>query len=189
MGIFNGVTTWIEEIVRPRGFGAQDAGTFGALLLVGGIIGAVALPALSDRSGKRRPFMLLGILATVPGLLGMSYFAGFWPLAASAFVLGFFLTSVMPIGMQFSTEITVPTPEGTSNGLIQLFGQASVVFVFIMDAMRTKAGSMMPGLLASCALLLVAAFLVLRMTESGGARAAAAGAPGAVPAPEPAGEA
>ncbi|HET7838990.1 MAG TPA: MFS transporter [Rectinemataceae bacterium] len=167
MGIFNGVTTWIEEIVRPRGFGPQEAGTFGALLLVGGILGAVAIPALSDRSGKRRPYMMLGIIATIPGLLGMTWFASFWPIAASAFVLGFFLTSVMPVGMQFSTEITVPTPEGTSNGLIQLFGQASVVFVFIMDALRSRSGSLGPGMLLSCALLVVAAFLILRMSETG----------------------
>ncbi len=36
--------------------------------------------------------------------------------------------------MQYAAEITQPTPEGTSNGLIQLFGQASVIFVYIMEA-------------------------------------------------------
>jgi hypothetical protein len=35
-GIFNGLTTWIEGIVRPRGFTPTHAGTLGALLLVGG---------------------------------------------------------------------------------------------------------------------------------------------------------
>ncbi len=51
MGIFNGVTTWVEEIVRPRGFSSTDAGTIGALLLLGGVIGAVTLSAVSDRQG------------------------------------------------------------------------------------------------------------------------------------------
>jgi len=55
LGVFNGVTTWIEAIVRPRGFGPQEAGTLGALMLASGVVGAVALPALSDRSGKRKP--------------------------------------------------------------------------------------------------------------------------------------
>ena len=50
-------------------------------------------------------------------------------LLVSAFTLGFFLVSTSPIGMQYAAEVTYPTPEGTSNGLIQLFGQASVIFV------------------------------------------------------------
>ncbi len=186
MGIFNGVTTWIEEIVRPRGFGPQEAGTFGALLLVGGILGAVAIPALSDRSGKRRPYMMLGILAAIPGVLGMAWLGGFWPIAASAFLLGFFLVSVFPVGMQFCTEITVPTPEGTSNGLIQLCGQASVVFVFIMDALRARDGSLGAGMLLSCGLLVVAALLVFRMTEAVKAIPATAALPGTGGGPEPA---
>ena len=54
-------------------------------------------------------------------------------LFGSAALMGFFLVSALPIGMQYAAEITYPTPEGTSNGLIQLFGQAAVVFVFIME--------------------------------------------------------
>ena len=56
---------------------------------------------------------------------------------ASMLVLGFFLMSLAPIGYQYAAEITFPTPEGTSNGLIQLFGQASVVFVYIMEALKS----------------------------------------------------
>jgi hypothetical protein len=68
--------------------------------------------------------------------------------------------------MQYSAEITYPTPEGTSNGLIQLFGQVSVVFVYIMEAMRTADGSFAPSLLLAIGLLLVGAYLVTRMVES-----------------------
>jgi len=38
LGIFNGVTTWIEAMIRPRGFTPGDAGTLGALMIVGGVI-------------------------------------------------------------------------------------------------------------------------------------------------------
>ena len=41
LGIFNGITTWVENIIRPRGFSPTDAGTLGALMIVGGVIGAV----------------------------------------------------------------------------------------------------------------------------------------------------
>ena len=49
LGVFNGLTTWVEAMLRPRGFSPADAGTLGAVLLLGGLIGAVVLPALSDR--------------------------------------------------------------------------------------------------------------------------------------------
>lgn len=165
MGLFNGVTTWIEQIVRSRGFGPSDAGTFGALLLIGGIFGAVAIPALSDRTGRRRVWMFGALLASVPGIIGMTYERSYWPLAASAFFLGFFLTSVMPVGMQYSVEITRPTPEGTSNGLIQLFGQTSVVFVFFMQILRDRAGTFTLSLLVLAAFVIAAAFLVPFMKE------------------------
>ncbi|MDA8411321.1 MAG: MFS transporter [Treponema sp.] len=157
MGIFNGLNTWIEAIVRPRGFSPTFAGSLGALMLGGGLVGAIVLPALSDRGGRRRGFLLFALLGAIPGLLGLA-FAGSGPLlAASAFALGFFIVSIMPIGLQYAAEITYPTPEGTSNGLIQLFGQGAVVFVYIMEAMKTKAGSFTPSLLLGVGLLALSA--------------------------------
>jgi hypothetical protein len=49
--------------------------------------------------------------------------------------------------------------------LIQLFGQASVVFVYIMEAMRTKDGSFTPGLLLAVGLLVVCAMLITQMKD------------------------
>jgi len=98
MGLFNGVTTWIEQIVQGRGFNPTDAGTLGALLLVGGVVGAVVIPALSDLTGRRKPWMFVSLVASIPFLLGMTLGRTFFTLALSSFFLGFFLTSVMPIG-------------------------------------------------------------------------------------------
>jgi MFS family permease len=170
MGLFNGLTTWIDEIVRPRGFGSSEAGTLGALLLVGGLFGAVIIPALSDRTGKRKPWMFLGLVASLPGLAGMTFAGEFWLLAVSAFALGFFLTSVMPVGMQFATDVTRPTPEGTSNGLVQLCGQVSVVFVYLMQVLKGRAGGFTSSLLVSGLLVVVAACLVPFMKEAGVAK-------------------
>jgi MFS family permease len=165
LGIFNGVTTWVESIIRPRGFTPTDAGTLGALMLVGGVLGAVIIPMFSDKQHKRQPYMLLGILLAIPGLLGLIYAKTSWLLFASAFEMGFFLVSVNPIGMQYTAEITQPTPEGTSNGLVQLFGQVSVVFVYIMEAMKTADGSFTPALLLAVVLLVISAILVTQMKD------------------------
>lgn len=165
MGLFNGATTWVEAIIRPRGFTTTDAGTLGALMLIGGVIGAVVIPPFSDRTHKRKRYLLIGILGTIPGLIGVTFAQSLWLLYVSAFVMGFFITSTSPVGMQYAAEITQPTPEGTSNGLIQLFGQASVVFVYIMEAIKTPDGSFTPALLLMVGLLLVSAFLITRLKD------------------------
>jgi len=165
LGIFNGLTTWIEAIIRPRGFTPADAGTIGALLIAGGLAGAVVLPALSDKQRRRQPYLMLAFLGSIPGLAGLTFAKSGAVLYPSAVLLGFFLVSAMPIGMQYAAEITYPTPEGTSNGLIQLFGQGAVVFVYIMEAMKTSSGSFTPSLMLALLLLAVSAVLVLGMKD------------------------
>jgi MFS family permease len=165
LGIFNGINTWVENIVRPRGFTPTDAGTLGALMLIGGILGAVVIPPFSDKQHKRQRFLLLGITLTLPGLIGLTFAASFWLLTVSVFFLGFFLVSTGPIGMQYAAEITYPTPEGTSNGLIQLFGQASVVFVYIMEAVKSPNGSFTPALLLASGLLIVCVLIITRLRD------------------------
>ncbi len=165
LGIFNGVTTWVENIIRPRGFTPTDAGTLGALMLAGGVLGAVVIPPFSDKRRKRQPFILLGLLLAIPGLIGVTFATSSWLLFVSAFAMGFFLVSTSPIGMQYAAEVTRPTPEGTSNGLIQLFGQASVVFVYILEALKTPDGSFTPALLLAIGLIVIGAVLVTQMKD------------------------
>lgn len=165
MGIFNGVTTWVEGIIRPRGFTPTEAGTLGALMLIGGVLGAVLIPPFSDKQHKRQRFIFLGFITAIPGLIGLTFATSPFLLYASAFGFGFFLISASPIGMQYAAEITHPTPEGTSNGLIQLFGQASVVFVYIMEALRDNSGAFTPALLLALGLLLLSALLITRMKD------------------------
>ncbi len=165
MAIFNGITTWVENIVRPRGFSPSDAGTLGALLLVGGICGAIILPALSDKEHKRKKYLFIGLGMAIPGLVGVTFAQTYWVLLVSAFALGFFLTSASPISMQFGAEITQPTPEGTSNGLFQLSGQISVVFVYIMEALKTRNGAFTPGLLLAVSLLVLCLIVISQIKE------------------------
>ena len=165
LGIFNGVTTWIEAMIRPRGFTPNDAGALGALMIVGGVIGAVIIPALSDKQQMRQRYLYVAFIGTIPGLIGITFATSAWLLFASAFVMGFFLVSAMPIGMQYAAEITHPTPEGTSNSLMQLTGQAAVVFVYIMEALKTADGSFTPALLLAIGLLVISAVFITQMKD------------------------
>ena len=165
MAIFNGITTWVENIVRPRGFTPTEAGTLGAVLLVGGICGAIILPAFSDKEHKRRKFLIISLVCAIPGLIGFTFAPSLWLLVTSAFFLGFFLVSASPITMQFGAEITQPTPEGTSNGLFQLFGQVSVVFVYIMEALKDASGTFTPSLILAGVLLILSVLAALRLKD------------------------
>ncbi len=165
LGIFNGITTWVENIIRPRGFSPTDAGTLGALMIVGGLIGAVVIPAFSDKQHKRQKFLMIAFAGALPGLLGLTFASSQFGLFTSAFVLGFFLVSAMPVSMQYAAEVTYPTPEGTSNSLIQLFGQGAVIFVYVMEALKTANGSFTPSLLLAIGLVLLSLVFITQMED------------------------
>lgn len=168
LGMFNAVTTWIEQILQPRGFGSEDAGIIGALMMAGGVIGASILPPLSDRLRNRRGFLIISMVCLVPGLAGLAYASNFTLLLVSSFVLGFFIMSAGPIGFQYGAEITYPAPESTSQGLILLSGQVSgIIFIFGMDAFRTAGtGSMTPFMTVFIVLTLLNVALCTRLKES-----------------------
>lgn len=165
MGIFNGVITLVDMIMSPRGFSSAVNGTVIALMLVGGLIGALVIPPFSDKYHKRKVFILFGVLAAIPGMIGVTFATSEVLLYVSSFAMGFFLTSINPIGMQYVAEITWPTPEGTSNGLIQLFGQASVVFVYLMQVMKDSSGTLTPAMLLGVGLLGVGAILLTQLKD------------------------
>lgn len=168
LGIFNGVTTWIEEIIRPRGFTVSQAGVLGGLMVVGGVIGAVILPPLSDRFRRRKPFILLALIGAVPGLAGLTFATNYGLLLLSGFTLGFFLLAAGPIGFQYGAELTHPAPEGTSNGLLLMMGQiAGIIYIFAMDAFKSPSTGAMTGtILVSLGLLVVCCFVGLGLRES-----------------------
>jgi len=168
LGVFNAVTTWIEDIVRPRGFTMDQAGLVGGLMVLGGIVGAIVIPPLSDRLRRRVPFLLLALAGAIPGLVGLTFAAHYGLLLVSAFVLGAFLLAAGPLGFQYGAEITYPAPEGTSNGLLLLAGQISgIAFIVGMDALKSPAtGSMTLSLVILTALLAFAVLLATRLKES-----------------------
>jgi cyanate permease len=168
LGVFNGVTTWIEDIVRPRGFSITQAGLTGALMIGCGILGALVLPTLSDRYRRRVPFIVLAVAASIFGLIGITFALHYAVLLAGAAIMGFFLLAAGPIGFQYGAEIAYPAPEGTTTGLLLLVGQVSgIIFILGMDQFRQAgSGSMTSSLVVLIGLMVVAALLATRLHES-----------------------
>jgi len=168
LGVFNSVTTWIENILSPRGFSAEQAGITGGLMIVGGIIGALVMPLLSDHYKKRIPFIIIALAGATAGLTGITYATNYALLLFSAAAFGFFLLSSGPIGFQYGAEVTFPVSEGTSNGFLLLMGQISgIAFIFGMDSFKSSAtGSSTVPLFVMIILMLISFIFSTRLRES-----------------------
>lgn len=168
LGVFNAVTTWIENILGPRGFTTIQAGMTGGLMIGGGILGALILPILSDRYRKRMPFILIALAGSTLSLIGLTLASNYFLLLVSGAAFGFFLLSSGPIGFQYGAEITYPVSEGTSNGFLLLAGQISgILFIFGMDGFKSATtGSMNRPLWVLIFLMAVSFLLSLQLKES-----------------------
>lgn len=160
LGIFNAVSTCIDQICGSLSI--EQTGLVGGVMLVGGVIGALVLPTLSDKKQKRKPFIVLCIILMIPGLIGLTIFNGFIPMMISAFVFGFFIMSAGPIGFQYGAEKSYPAPESTSQGIILLVGQVSgIIFVFGLN----KTGVLV-AMISFIVLTILNVFISLRLKES-----------------------
>ncbi len=168
LGVFNGMSTWIENIVKPRGFTSIQAGIIGGTMVVCGVFGSAILPALSDRFRTRTKFVMVAVIGCIPGLVGITYAQNYWLMLVSAGVLGFFMLSTAPIGFQYCAEIGFPAPEGTSTGFLMTMGQISgILFIFGMDLFKSpETGSMMVPMVGMILLMLLNVFLATRLKES-----------------------
>jgi MFS family permease len=168
LGVFNAVTTWIEDILRPRGFSATQAGITGGMMIVSGVIGALIIPMLSDRYKRRTPFIIIALIGATIGMAGIAFASTYWLLLISGMVLGFFLLSSGPIGFQYAAEITYPASEGTSNGMLLMMGQISgIAFIFGMDSFKSPVtGSMTPSLVLMIGLMILSIIISFTLKES-----------------------
>jgi len=168
LGVFNAVTTWIEQILAPNGFSAVQAGLTGGLMIIGGVLGALVIPLLSDYYRKRTIFIIIALAGSTISLIGVTFATNYPLLLISGAGFGFFLLSSGPIGFQYGAEITYPISEGTSNGFLILMGQASgILFIFAMDSFKSAVtGSMTKPLIVLIVLMIVSVGVSLWLKES-----------------------
>lgn len=131
LGFFNGLTTWLEPILLPNGFDAVKAGAVGGVLIIGGIVGAVVVPALSDLVGRRKPFLigsvLLALVALVPAMGSRSEMV----VMVSAAALGFFFLPAFALLLDMCATVAGEAAAGGATGLLMLFGNGGGVLVII----------------------------------------------------------
>lgn len=167
LGIFNAVTTWMGQILAPRGFSLNQIGTAGAVDMIGGIIGACVIPVLSDRLRKRKFFILLCAVFTLPGMIGFTFAGNYGILLMWTALMGFFSMGGGPVNFQYVAEISYPAPEATSQGILMLAGQISgIIFIFGMDMLMAGTTSKTPAMLVFIGLSILNLFFIMRLKES-----------------------
>jgi MFS family permease len=171
LGIMNTVTAMTDSIAAAMGV-VDSNGFLGLGLILGGIVGAIVLPILSDYLGRRKAFLVLCMALTLPALWSLVLAPKGWyalGIAAMA-ILGFALMSAGPIGFQYAAEMTVPVPESASQGLLLLAGQVSGL-VFTAGMSGGGSSSVRLWLIAFAVAAVAMTLLSLKLRESPAVRA------------------
>ncbi|WP_227793402.1 MFS transporter [Paenibacillus guangzhouensis] len=160
LGFFNGVTSWLEPILKPYGVDAEQAGLVGGMLIICGMIGAAIIPALSDRYRRRKPLLIVccavALLLTYPlcttgnmgALLLVSGFLGFMFLPGYALLLS------------MTEEIAGEQHAGEATGLMMLAGNlGGVLVIAAMQWIKGDGASWLPAVYLLIAILLVSTVL------------------------------
>ncbi|MCB9733160.1 MAG: MFS transporter [Deltaproteobacteria bacterium] len=132
LGVFNAVSTCIDQLCGPKGLDADETGLVGGVMLIAGVVGAAILPALSDKRRKRRPFLVLAMALATPAIAALTLADAFLPLVVASAVLGVFLLGAgAPVGFQYAAEVSYPVAESLSQGVILLAGQVSGILFIV----------------------------------------------------------
>jgi FLVCR family MFS transporter 7 len=169
LGIFNAISSMTDSIAERVGVEDSD-GLIGGVMLIGGIIGAVVIPTLSDRYKRRKPFLVLCISGMLPAVAVLA-FAGqlasepesiYRISLAASFTLGFFVMSAGPLGFQYAAEVSFPAPESTSQGILLWVGQLTGMFFVAGMSIRENQylGIFMHVFVALAVLCLLAVFVL-----------------------------
>ena len=167
IGFFNGLMTWMNELLSQNGFTEVQTGTIGGVIIGGGILGALVIPLLSDVLKRRKPFL---IIATLVGGTIVYPFLNTRSMATAIVLgamVGFFVISLLPIILQMTTEIVGERLTGTSTGLLMLIGSVgAVVVIYLMEWIKNVTNSFRNSIWLMMAFFVAALVLSILIKET-----------------------
>ncbi len=165
VGLFTALLTWLEAMLVARGITVTDAGLIGGITIIGGIFGSLVIPGLSDKAARRKPFILMDLAVAAAVLFALAESNNFAFLVTVGFLLGFFLMSALPIGLEMAAEIVGSSLAGSASSLLWLFSQAgSVVFILLMDTIRSATENLYPSNPYYVSVIFILAFDIVALT-------------------------
>jgi predicted MFS family arabinose efflux permease len=167
IGGFTAILTWLEVILNSlHGITIDQAGISGGVLIVGGVIGSIVIPALSDKLKKIKILVLVDLGVGTVALYFIGVFPEFLLLVIICFLIGFFLMSALPLVLEISKRIAGFGMEGRASSLLWFFSQVgSILLIAIIDPVKSLWGSYSSSLLVIVLLWAVAFFLFMTLKE------------------------
>lgn len=144
VGLFNAISSLINQILYPYDFTEDQAGIAGAVLIVSGLVFTAVISPIVDRNHH----LLTPIKIFVP-VVGIMYLAfifapGTRSIAAPYVILAFLGASsfsLIPITLEYLVEIMWPASPEVSSVLCWTNGQLlGGIFIVVMDALKGASG-------------------------------------------------
>jgi MFS family permease len=124
----------MPAVIRSFVGNARSGTTLALVSAVGALIASIAQPlfgAISDRSlhpwGRRRPFMLAGVMLTAAILVVMSVASSLWLFAVAFFVLEVVANLASAPYAALIPDLVVADQRGTASGYMGLMSEASII--------------------------------------------------------------
>ena len=166
MGYFNGLSNWIAPILAPRGIDEATAGIITAMLIVGGILGALLIPLLSDYLQKRRIFLILATLIGASATYPLLYLTTGTTTLLLSFILGFFLLAGYPLLIAAAEDTVHASQAAKAVAMLMMMGNlGGVMMVLLMQGVKGLTGSWTPTGWVLIIAVASATFLVLKIKD------------------------
>lgn len=137
LGFFNGVSTFLEQMLVEQGIKSEDGAMIGGVLIFGGILGAFLIPMISDKIKKRKIVLMMAAIGATALAYPVMTGNNLTLLYVLAGALGFVFLPGYAILLTSSEEEAGRDKAGASTGLIMLSGNAGGVAVIMgMEALK-----------------------------------------------------
>jgi cyanate permease len=167
LGFFNGLTTWLELILAPNGINSVQAGTAGGVLILGGIFGAVIIPALSDHFKKRKPFLVGSSVIALLTLYPLCTSQNYGLVLILSAIQGFFFLPAFALLLDIGSDLAGKSLAGSATGILMLAGNAGGVLVIIaMEWVKGDSLTFLPGVILMMIALAIAIVTSLLLPKS-----------------------
>ncbi|KAF8937891.1 major facilitator superfamily domain-containing protein [Dissophora ornata] len=140
VGFFNAFSSLISQFTAPFDYSANEAGYFGAAMIVAGLVGAGISGPVIDRNKQFKTLMKAMVpLATVFYVVFVfavrkDFFVGIIIVSA---LLGLFSFALLPVVLELGVECTYPVTPASSTSLLWGSGQFfAVIFLLILGALQ-----------------------------------------------------
>ena len=143
VGACTSIPILMSNLFDPFGFAAAEIALLGLKLLLAGVVGAIAIGILVDKTRKYKLIMQLILVVSATVITICIVFLKFDSENKTMFttmmiLFGFVFIGYFPLGLSFGAELTFPLQPALVNGTQILFGASSAVFFSSLGAYLTR---------------------------------------------------